>query len=302
MERQQFAELYAKAQKHRDQLRGNSLLAEFFSAADQPFPPVLGFGLPRNERPVPLVTIALNASAEEFPKHLPMADDVQTQWVAQDNYFANPYEDWWSLAGEMLRAATNGRLTYGSTAAHVDFTAIVTTKGMDRTYNKLKNRVRKDVRAWLEHSLTDTFVKLLSSLVEQNGTKAALVLGFAPAFPGKDDRAGGITLDEAFWQANTSVNFLGEDGIPMKEEQPTVAWGCMTGQRVPENLRRLPFFFVSKSPSFLRKSERADPAKRAPLVAAAKLLAPRIEGVLGIMNAPRAGFMVRRRPSTSTAT
>ncbi|RKH20140.1 hypothetical protein D7X74_04905 [Corallococcus sp. CA047B] len=301
MERQQFAALYAKAQKHRDQLRGNSQLAEFFPPRSLPFPPVLGFGLPHNERHVPVVTIALNASAEEFPEHLPIEDDVQKQWVAQDNYFANPYENWWSLAGEMLRKATNGRLTYGSTAAHVDFTAIVTASGMDSTYNKIKDRVREDVRAWMEHSLTDTFVQLLSSLVHQNGTKAALVLGFAPSFPGKDDRAGGITLDETFWRANTCVNFVGEGGVAVKD-QPTVAWGRMTGQRVPENLRKLPFFFVSKSPSSLYSTVRDDDAKRAPLVAAAARLAPHLGGVLGITSASRAGFMVRRKSPTSTAT
>ncbi|WP_141341461.1 MULTISPECIES: hypothetical protein [Myxococcus] len=301
MERQQFATLYAKAQQHRDQLRGNSQLAEFFPPGSRPFPPVLGFGLPHNERPVPVVTIALNASAEEFPIHLPIGDDIQKQWVAQGNYFANPYENWWSLAGEMLRAATNGQLTYGSTAAHVDFTAIVTTNGMDTTYNKIKNRVREDVRSWMEHSLTDTFVQLLSSLVQTNGTKAALVLGFAPAFPGKDDRAGCITLDDTFWRANTSVNFVGEDGVAEKD-QPTVSWGRMTGRCVPENLRKLPFFFVSKGPSSLYSTVRGDDASRAPLVAAAARLAPHLGSVLGITSAPRAGFMVRRKSPTSTAT
>lgn len=288
MERQQFAALYAKAQKHRDQLRGNSQLAEFFPPGSPRFPPVLGFGLPHDERPVPVVTIALNASSGEFPEHLPVKDDVEAQWVAQANYFANPYEEWWGIARDMLGTATDGRLTYagpGPTAAHVDFTAVVTAVGMDTKYNEIKDRVREDVRSWLEHSLTDTFVQLLSSLVQQNGTKAALVLGFAPAFPGKDDRAGCITLDEAFWRANKSVNFVGEDGVAVKE-QPTVAWGHMTGRSVPENLRTLPFFFVSRGPSSLRKRDRADPVKRAPLVAAAARLAPHLGGVLGPKIAP----------------
>ncbi len=180
------------------------------------FPPVLGFGLPNDERSVPVVTIALNASNGEFPLHLPMADDVQTQWDAQANYFANPYPDWWPLAGAMLRAATNRRLTYtgsGPTAAHVDFTAIVTAGGMDSRYDDVKDRVREDVRSWLLHSLTQTFVPLLSSLFRQNGTKAALVFGFAPAFPDKRSPSGGITLKDAFWGGNKSVNFVGEDGF-----------------------------------------------------------------------------------------
>jgi hypothetical protein len=46
MERRQFAALYAKAQMHRNQLRGNSQLAEFFPQDSRLFPPVLGFGLP----------------------------------------------------------------------------------------------------------------------------------------------------------------------------------------------------------------------------------------------------------------
>ncbi|MFP2934116.1 hypothetical protein ACLESO_55125 [Pyxidicoccus sp. 3LG] len=306
MERQQFAALYSKAQKHRDQLRGNSQLADFFPSGSPCFPPVLGFGLPHDERPVPVVTIALNASRHELPDHLPMLDDVQKQWAAQANYFANPYEDWWLLAGDMLRAATDGRHTYtglGPSAAHVDFTAVVTAAGLDTTYDDLKTRAREDVRrSWLVPSLTDTFVPLLSSLVQQNGTKAALVLGFAPMFPGKPNRAGGITLREAFCGENERVNFVGDGGVAGERRQPTIAWGRMTGQEVPENLRRLPFFFVSRGPSSLYPKERVDPVKRAPLIDAAAGLAPYLGEVLGPKNSPRAGFMVRRRSSKSTAT
>jgi hypothetical protein len=306
MEREQFAELYSKAQRHGNQLRGNSQLAVFFPPRRKCFPPVLGFGLPHDERPVPVVTIALNASASEFPDHLPMQDDVKTQWDAQANYFANPYEEWWSIARDMLRAATNGQLTYTGPrlrAAHVDFTAIVTQAGMDDTYNDFQDRVRDDVRrSWLEPSLTDTFVPLLSNLVQQNGTKAALVLGFAPASSSNEKR-GCRTLMDAFYGSNGSVNFVGEGGIAGKgKEQPTVAWGAMTGRSVPEYLRGLPFFFVSRGPSSLRPKERRDPAKRKPLVDAAAKLAPRLGEVLGRMCAPRAGFMVRRRSSTSTTT
>lgn len=82
MERQLFADLYAKAQEHRNELQGNSELHEFFSSGWSR-PPVLGFGLPKDNRPVPVVTIALNAANDEFPDHLPIRDDVQTQWDAQ---------------------------------------------------------------------------------------------------------------------------------------------------------------------------------------------------------------------------
>lgn len=282
MERQQFATLYAEAQEHRSQLRGNSLLAAFFPPGSKSLPPVLGFGLPHDNRPVPVVTIALNASAGEFPDHLPIKDDVQAQWVAQASYFANPYEEWWGIAGDMLGAATDGRLTYagpGPTAAHIDFTGVVTTAGMDTTYDPIKARARPAVRSWLERSLTGTFVKLLSSLVQQNGTKAALVFGFAPAFPGKQDRSGSITLRDAFWGENERINFVGDGGVAGERRQPTIAWGRMTGRSVPENLRRLPFFFVSQGPSSLFSGQR-DEITRVPLRAAAAALAARLGAAL----------------------
>lgn len=282
MERHKFATLYAVAQEHRNQLRGSSQLAEFFPPGSQSLPPVLGFGLPPDERPVPVVTIALNASAGEFPNHLPLKDDVQAQWVAQANYFANPYEEWWGIARDMLGAATNGRLTYagpGARAAHVDFTGVVATTGMDTTYDPIKARARPAVRSWLERSLTSTFVQLLSSLVLQNGTKAALVFGFAPKFPGKQDRSGSITLRDAFWSENKHVNFVCDGGVAGEQRQPTIAWGRMTGQSVPENLRRLPFFFVSQGPSSLLSGQR-DEVARAPLLAAAAGLAPRLGAAL----------------------
>jgi hypothetical protein len=282
MEQHKFAALYAAAQEHRNQLRGNSQLAEFFPPGSQSLPPVLGFGLPPDDRPIPVVTIALNASAGEFPNHLPLADDVQAQWVAQANYFANPYEKWWGIAGDMLGAATNGRLTYagpGPTAAHVDFTGVVTTAGMDTTYDPIKERARPAVRSWLERSLTGTFVQLLSSLVQQNGTRAALVFGFAPEFPGKQGRSGSITLRDAFWGGNKHVNFVGDGGVAGERRQPTIAWGRMTGQSVPGNLRRLPFFFVSQGPSSLFPGQR-DEGTRAPLLAAATGLATRLGAAL----------------------
>lgn len=282
MEWQQFAALYAEAQRHRDQLRASSQLADFFPARSPRYPPVLGFGLPPDKRSVPIVTIALNASGGEFPDHLAMQDDAQAQWVAQASYFANPYEEWWGTAGAMLGAATNGQVTYsgpGSRAAHVDFTGVVTPAGLDSTYFPIKARVRPAVRSWLEHSLGGTFVPTLSSLVRENGTKAILVLGFAPAFPGKRDRSGSITLDDAFWGKNTRVNFAGEGGVAGQQGAPTIAWGRMTGRDVPDHLRRLPAFFVSQGPSSLFSGQR-DEAKRAPLVGAAAALAPRLVAAL----------------------
>ncbi|WP_375768918.1 hypothetical protein NR798_45785 [Archangium gephyra] len=283
MERHQFAALYAEAQQHRNQLRGSSQLAAFFPPDSQSLPPVLGFGLPHDNRPVPVVTIALNASVGEFSGgHLPIEDDVQAQWVAQANYFANPYEGWWGIAGDMLGAATDGRLTYagpGPIAAHVDFTGVVTTAGMDTTYDPIKARARAAVRSWLERSLTGTFVQLLSSLVQQNGTKAALVFGFAPAFPGKQDRSGSITLRDTFWGENERVNFVGDGGVAGERRQPTISWGRMTGRSVPENLRRLPFFFVSQGPSSLFSGQR-DEVTRVPLRAAAAGLAARLVAAL----------------------
>jgi hypothetical protein len=282
MEQQQFAALYVEAQEHRNQLRESSQLAAFFPPNSQSLPPVLGFGLPHDNRPVPVVTIALNASAGEFPDHLPIEDDVQAQWAAQANYFANPYEAWWGIAGDMLEAATDGRLTYagsGPTAAHVDFTGVVTTAGMDTTYDPIKAWARPAVRSWLERSLTGTFVQILSNVVQQNGTKAALVFGFAPAFPGKQGRSGSITLRDAFWGENESVNFVGDGGVAGERRQPTIAWGRMTGRSVPESLRRLPFFFVSQGPSSLFSGQR-DEVTRGPLRAAAAGLAARLGAAL----------------------
>jgi hypothetical protein len=282
MEWQQFAARYIEAQQHREQLRANSQLADFFPAGSPSFPPVLGFGLPHDKRPVPVVTIALNASGGEFPDHLTMHDDAQAQWVAQASYFANPYEEWWGTASAMLGAATNGQVTYsgpGSTAAHVDFTGVVTRGGLDTTYFPIKARVRTEMRTWLEHSLSSTFVPILSNLVQENGVKAILVLGFAPAFPGKRDRSGSITLDDAFWGRNTRVNFTGDGGVTGVQRAPTIAWGRITGRDVPQPLRRLPAFFVSQGPSSLFSGQR-DEVSRAPLVAAAAALAPRLVAAL----------------------
>lgn len=301
MDRQLFATLYERAQTHRHELTRNSQLSPFFKGRS--FPPVLGFGLPHDQRPIPMVTVALNAAGNEFPKHLPEKDSVEKQWPAQSNYFANPYEEWWPLAADMLKAASYGQFTYdgrgpsAASAAHVDVTAIVTAGGMDTTYREIKNLVRDPVRSWLMRSLTDTFVQLLSNLVDQNGTKAALVFGFTPAFPGKDGRAGNITLRDAFWGRNESVNFVGRGGVAVKE-LPTVAWGNMTGRSVPENLRKLPFFFVSRGPS--SKFDRRDPAKMKPLIDAAALLAPRVGAELGITTSSSA--LVREERGGRAAT
>jgi len=279
MDWHRFSALYAESQLHRDQLRASAELTGFFPSGRPVFPPVLGFGLPQDKQPVPVVTVALNASSSEFPDHVAMQDDAPVQWAGQASYFDNPYEEWWSTASALLRAATGERVTYagpGLRAAHVDVTGVVTPAGMDSTYDQIKSQVREDVRSWLEHSLAGTFAGVLSNLVQENGTKALLVFGFAPAFPGNAKRSGSITLRDAFWDGNTRVNFVGNGGVVGK---PTIAWGRMTGRDVPESLRKLSVFFVSRGPSSLFSGQR-DEAKRAPLVAAAAALASRVTAAL----------------------
>lgn len=285
-----YAAVYARAQAHRDALMRNAELAPFFDGSV--LPPVPGFGLPFDDRSVPLVTVALNASSAEFPRHLPGADDAATQGARQASYFADPL-GWWSTAAAMLKAATAGRIAYGGqgpSAAHVDVTPIVTARGMDGAYDKSKHDTRGHVREWLMRSLTEVFVPLLEALVQRNQLKALLVFGFAPAFQGDEGGASGnATLRDAFWGGNARVNFVGDGGVRGKGAVPTIAWGVLSGSDVPASLHELRCFFVSRGPS-------GDWAGVEPLLDAATRLEPHVSDALRLpLRPPPTVFRVRRR-------
>ncbi|MGC4120432.1 MAG: hypothetical protein QM765_38810 [Myxococcales bacterium] len=206
---QLFRGLYEDFRTRRDGHIGDARFAPWFRRGrNSAYPPVIGFGLPRrDDEQIPMVTIGINPSTEEFPAHIARDENVAFQWLEQTGYFEwrdrrGPYRDWFDFSNDLVTevrypeemwshyeiASVPGGVVSDGTrrvqrVPHLDLTPVVTDGGMERVEKDVadKNAAPDLLGEGIEFCL----LPLLEHLVKGHSTRLAVLYGYVPAEPGK---------------------------------------------------------------------------------------------------------------------
>jgi hypothetical protein len=246
MNRQTFSTLYSAAIARRTAALGNALLRPWHQ--DRSLPPVVGFGLPHDESVVvPLVTVGLNPSGEEYPNHIPGADDEAVQWEAQTGYFhATPYRRWFDRSDLIAREVTAQSRSHYATPSvpHLDLMPLGTVGPIDRVLKTANEAQQRAARALLRDGIAGTLLPLLSDLHLRHGLTHLVLYGFVPGGVPK----GNDTTKPLFKEF--SIFFASERAT---EERVTIARGSFNmrheATRAHASLSGLTVLFMSQGPS-----------------------------------------------------
>ena len=198
-----------------------------------------------------MITLALNPSAKEFEdKHLPMSDAPEVQWKSQISYFKdNPYRLWFDKAELILKAASQGKCSYGGVMGdghkciHLDLSPLPTAGNFDKTYDGFKagQGQEKRVRALqlLEEDSKHILVPTLCNLHKYSNTRKILICGYCPL------ASGSRTMKEYWKKATHKIT------VDITGNESGVAWGF--GEWKLESGEVFDVGFMSKGPSSMAK-------------------------------------------------
>ncbi|WP_375742105.1 hypothetical protein NR800_22300 [Corallococcus interemptor] len=199
MKFEDFHEMFNAALQRRQRYLSDPLLAPWFQK--EAFPPIIGFGLPADEEPVHLATIALNPSDGEVTGgFVPRTDDAKNQWERQTGYFSRPYRKWFDKAERLVRAASGEQLSYGGVygtglrCVHLDLSPLPTAGKFDTVFDSRERSAEERARAisMLEHETGALLRPLLNLLVAQHHLPRVLFFGYCPP-------EGGSATMKRFW-------------------------------------------------------------------------------------------------------
>jgi hypothetical protein len=233
--------MFDAALNRRQRYLADPLLAPWFK--DTALPPVIGFGLPADDAPVHLATIALNPSAREVTEgFVPPSDDASAHWGPQTTYFTRPYRSWFDKAERIVRAASGGKVSYGGVygtgqpCVHLDVSPLPTVGNFDTVFDvSERSREERDAAiALLGQDSRELPRPLLRLLVKQHHLSQALILGYCPP-------DGGSRTMKRFWRRGAEFT-VRASGIEAGTQWAVGEWALGTSSP-------LPVAFLSKGPS-----------------------------------------------------
>lgn len=194
-----FQGMFDAALQRRQHYLSDPLLAPWFR--NEALPPIIGFGLPADDAPVHLATIALNPSDGEVTGgFVPSSDDVESHWERQTGYFSRPYRKWFDKAERLVRAASGGKVSYGGVygtglrCVHIDLSPLPTAGKFDTVFDSRERGTEERARAiaLLEQETGALLRPLLRLLVTQHQLPRVLFFGYCPP-------NGGSATMKRFW-------------------------------------------------------------------------------------------------------
>lgn len=224
----------------------------WFRKGASQWPPVIGFGLPSDNRRAELVTVGLNPSNREIENgHIPAADDVNIQWEAQTRYFENENQlDWFDRSEMVLTAAGVG--TYlDNNLVHLDLSPQPTSGGFDRIYNnEANNAERNAARRFIQQGTTKILLPALNTLVRNNSECAILIYGFIPETD-SHPQMGNRTMKETLGKVE---NLFQDIEVDFSPGRISIARGKFNPQhdwiRPYPALQKVCVIFLSRGPSY----------------------------------------------------
>lgn len=250
MEFEEFESLYMRACGIRDEF-AQRMRPWFLGDAAQ-WPPVIGFGLPSDDREVRLVTVGLNPSNREIENgHIQAADDVNTQWAAQTGYFRSENQFDWFDRSEMVLTATGMGTYHAKGHVHLDLSSQPTSGGFDRIYdNEANNAERNAARQFIERCTTQIFLPTLNALVCGNCTRAILIYGFVPETDGHSQK-GNRTMKETIGRVENLFQDIQVDSNPGRIVIARGKFNSQNGWISPyPALQKVRIIFLSRGPSY----------------------------------------------------
>ena len=211
-----FSTIFSVAIENRDNYLTDPYLEPWFQ--NMKYPPILGFGLPRIDEHIPIVSIGLNPSSCEIKNgHIPADDEVNDQLISQINYFKNPYSSWFNKAEDIINHATGGRVTYGGVydelsskprCTHLDLSPLPTKGMFDSKYGEKNTTQESKNRAlqMLNNDFELLLLPMLRHLQARHRTHSVLLFGYCPRCP--NSNVAGSMVMKKFWgqQGNTTRN------------------------------------------------------------------------------------------------
>lgn len=162
----------------------------FDRAGAEAWPPVLGFGLPPDDRVASHVTVALNPSHRELGRYLDEDPDPLLQWEQQRTYFQRGQLDWFDRSDCLL---AEWGMSHRGGVPHLDASPVMTAGGFDGIYDKVATPAqRAEARRLVMRSMRECLFPILGALQARNGLTTVVFYGLVPP-----RRGGSRTMKEA---------------------------------------------------------------------------------------------------------